>query len=147
MQGHDLYCRQQVVERWFHIDRWLSWWHHVSQYFVFIWLPETWRSENTIRGNLFMTSTKIFLFFGPYRSVHFEANLLHNIDCVHLNFSLTRPHPPLRIFFHCFLRKFCQKSKLVGLVALKSTFLRRDNNNNKKKEEEEEFNLAPRPHF
>ena len=64
----------------------------------------------------------------PYPLVHFEANLLRNIDCGRLSYSLTCPRPLFDFFFHCFIRNFCQNSELV---VLKSTFLTRDN---KKKE-------------
>ena len=88
-------CRKLVS----YMNRWLPRWHHVSQYFVCVWSPETCRCKNTIRDHPFMTSTKNCLFFGPYSFVHFEARPLRNIDCGHLNFSLTFPRPLFEFFF------------------------------------------------
>ena len=73
-----------------------------------------------------MTSTKNCLFFGPYLLVYLETNPLHNIDCGHLNLSLTSPCPLIKFF----LSKF-------KISRLKKYLLKEEQLKKKKKKEEE----------
>ena len=48
----------------------------------------------------------------PYPLVHFEANLLRNIDCGRLSFSVTCTRPLFDFFFSLFYQKLLSKFRI-----------------------------------